>query len=187
MVEGFLLLVDAAEGVLPGTRFVLQKALQLNLRPIVFINKSIEKTQSLNKQKANSDLFLDLAIHESQLTFPSYNGSSRFGFATTDMKIKSETLKPLFDFDYPNIPAPEEKNKSLQYWSRILTTQIFWDHRIGRVFSGNIEVGQQVICCRDNKISQPTKITKIYKFYGLERIEANEALFWRYSCSNWIF
>lgn len=179
MVEGFLLLVDAAEGVLPGTRFVLQKALQLHLKPIVFINKIDRKDANIEQTESQiHDLFLDLAIHESQLNFPILYGSSRFGFATTDMKIKSESLKPLFDAIIQYIPAPEEKEKSLQ----LLVTNI--DHSdflgpiaIGRVFSGKIEVGQQVICCRDNKISKPTRITKIYKFYGLEKIETNQALF----------
>ena len=179
MVEGFLLLVDAAEGVLPGTRFVLSKALQLNLKPLVLINKidrkdaDIERTESLIH-----DLFLDLALDESQLDFPLLYGSSKFGFVTTDPAIASDTMKPLFDAILEHIPAPENKAEHLQF----LTTSL--DHSdflgpiaIGRMFSGTLTVGQQFICCKDTSVSKPMKVTKIYKFKGLERIETNTAEF----------
>jgi len=179
MVEGFLLLVDAAEGVLPGTRFVLMKALALNLKPIVLINKidrpdaDIERTENLIH-----DLFLDLAQHEDQLEFPLLYGSGKQGFVTNDPKVLTDTMKPLFDAILASIPAPVSKSDHLQF----LTTSL--DHSdflgpigIGRVFSGAIKVGQQVICCKDDTVSKPTKITKIYTFKGLERIEAQEAQF----------
>lgn len=179
MVEGFLLLVDAAEGVLPGTRFVLSKALSLNLKPIVLINKidrkdaDIERTESLIH-----DLFLDLAQNESQLDFPILYGSSKLGFVTTKPSIPSDNMKPLFDAILNNIPAPTEKADHLQF----LTTSL--DHSdflgpiaIGRMFSGELNVGQQFICCKDNSVSKPMKITKIYKFKGLEKIEAPKAQF----------
>jgi len=179
MVEGFLLLVDAAEGVLPGTRFVLYKALQLNLKPIVLINKidrqdaDIERTEGLIH-----DLFLDLAHNESQLEFTLLYGSSKLGFVTTDPKVASDSMKPLFDAIINDIPAPVEKANGLQ----LLTTSL--DHSdflgqiaIGRIFSGKLTVGQQFICCKDDKVSKPMKITKIYKFNGLNRVEAQEAAF----------
>lgn len=179
MVEGFLLLVDAAEGVLPGTRFVLYKALQLNLKPIVLINKidrqdaDIERTEGLIH-----DLFLDLAHNESQLEFTLLYGSSKMGFVTTDPKVQSDSMKPLFDAILKDIPAPVEKENGLQ----LLTTSL--DHSdflgqiaIGRMFSGKLTVGQQFICCKDDKVSKPMKITKIYKFNGLNRVEAPEAVF----------
>lgn len=179
MVEGFLLLVDAAEGVLPGTRFVLYKALQLNLKPIVLINKidrqdaDIDRTESLIH-----DLFLDLAHNESQLDFTLLYGSSKLGFVTTDPKVHSDSMKPLFDAIINDIPAPQEKEQGLQ----LLTTSL--DHSdflgqivIGRIFSGKLTVGQQFICCKDDTVSRPMKITKIYKFSGLNRIEASEAGF----------
>jgi GTP-binding protein len=180
MVEGFLLLVDAAEGVLPGTRFVLMKALALNLRPIVLINKidrpdaDIERTEGLI-----TDLFLDLAQHSDQLVFPILYGSGKQGFVSTEPVIPQElTMKPLFDAIIGTIPEPVAKSNHLQF----LTTSL--DHSdflgpiaIGRMFSGEIKVGQQVICCKDDTISKPTKITKIYTFRGLERIESAEAKF----------
>ncbi len=177
MVEGFLLLVDAAEGVLPGTRFVLYKALQLNLRPIVLINKidrkdaDIERTESLIH-----DLFLDLAHDENQLNFPILYGSSRLGFATYDPQNPGTSLDPLFDAIIKTVPAPVNKEEGLQ----VLVTSL--DHSdflgqiaIGRVFSGTLRVGDTVIPCKDDQVGKPTRITKIYTFVGLERRETEEA------------
>ncbi|HVX01316.1 MAG TPA: translational GTPase TypA [Candidatus Babeliaceae bacterium] len=179
MVEGFLLLVDAAEGVLPGTRFVLHKALQLNLKPIVLINKidrkdaDIERTESLIH-----DLFLDLAQREDQLEFPLLYGSSKLGFVTTNPEVPSDSMQVLFDAILQHIPAPQKKEEGLQ----LLVTSL--DHSdflgpiaIGRLFSGELKVGQQVICCKDNQQNKPLKITKIYTFDGLQRVESPEVRF----------
>jgi GTP-binding protein len=179
MVEGFLLLVDAAEGVLPGTRFVLQKALQLNLKPIVLINKIDRKDADIERtEESIHDLFLDLAKNEDQLSFPLLYGSSRLGFASHDSSSRSGTMEPLFKAILEHIPAPVEKESSLQF----LTTNL--DHSeflgpiaIGRIFSGSIEVGQPVIRCKDDQVSKPTKITKIYKFLGLQKVEVEKASF----------
>lgn len=179
MVEGFLLLVDAAEGVLPGTRFVLHKALQLNLKPIVFINKIDRKDADIRRvENQIHDLFLDLAHDESHLQFPVLYGSSRFGFATTDPAEKTDSLKPLFDAIIKHIPAPTSDRHELQ----MLVTNI--DHSdflgiiaIGRVFNGVISEGKQVICCKDDNVSRPMRITKVYKFLGLKRIEVPTASF----------
>jgi len=177
MVEGFLLLVDAAEGVLPGTRFVLSKALQLNLKPIVLINKIDRKDADIAQtENLIQDLFLDLAKDESQLVFPLLYGAGRLGFVSTDSTARSGDMKPLFDAIIKYIPAPEPKADHLQF----LTTSL--DHSdflgpiaIGRVFSGSIKVGQQVICCKDDKTSSPLRITKIFKFLGLNRVETDQA------------
>lgn len=177
MVEGFLLLVDSAEGVLPGTRFVLQKALQLNLKPIVLINKIDRKDADIERtESAIQDLFLDLALDESQLVFPHLYGSGRGGYVSTDMNVRSGDMKPLFEAIIKHIPAPTPKSEHLQF----LTTSL--DHSdflgpiaIGRIFSGFIKVGQQVVCCKDDKVSQPIRITKIYRFLGLARVETDSA------------
>jgi len=177
MVEGFLLLVDAAEGVLPGTRFVLSKALQLNLKPIVMINKIDRKDAEIKKtEEAIQDLFLDLAINESQLDFPILYGSSKLGFATTDPAVESACKKPLFDAITEHVPCPRPKNEDLQ----LLVTSLDYSDflgtiAIGRVFSGDIKVGQEFICCKDDYVGKPSKITKIYKFVGLNRVEVQEA------------
>jgi GTP-binding protein len=180
MVEGFLLLVDAAEGVLPGTRFVLRKALELNLKPIVLINKIDRKDADIARTEAQvTDLFLDLAVSEHQLEFPIVYGSSKLGFMTLNPAERSGTMGPLFDVILKTIPAPTEKSdKGLQF----LVTNL--DHSdflglvaIGRVFSGTIKVGQQFICCKDDYVSQPMRVTKIFAFEGLQRVEINEASF----------
>lgn len=177
MVEGFILLVDAAEGVLPGTRFVLRKALQLNLKPIVIINKIDRKDADIqNTENAIHDLFLDLVAHESQLNFPVLYASSRAGFAGYDPTATSGDMTPLFDAIVEHIPAPTPKEEHLQFLTTNLDRSDFLGIiAIGRVFSGTISVGQQVICCKDDKISQPVKITKLFTFYGLERREIQSA------------
>lgn len=179
MVEGFLLLVDAAEGVLPGTRFVLMKALQLNLKPIVLINKIDRKDADIPRtENLIHDLFLDLATREDQLEFPILYGSAKLGFITTNPDMQSDTMQPLFDAILEHIPAPVAKGEHLQF----LTTSL--DHSeflgpiaIGRIFSGELSLGQQFVCCKDTYVSRPMKVTKIYKFKGLEKIEVPQACF----------
>ncbi len=173
MVEGFLLLVDAAEGVLPGTRFVLQKALALNLRPIVFINKIDRKDADIARTEALvHDLFLDLAQDESQLDFPILYGSGRMGFATKDPSVQTDNMEVIFDAIINHVPAPTEYIDSLQ----VLVTNI--DHSdflgtiaIGRVLSGKLSVGEPFIYCYRDVVSKPMRVTKLYTFTGLSKIE----------------
>jgi GTP-binding protein len=179
MVEGFLLLVDAAEGVLPGTRFVLQKALQLSLRPIVLINK-IDRPDAdvAATQSQIHDLFLDLATDDSQLEFPILYGSGKHSFVGSDPAARSGTMQPLLDAIVQHIPAPHTETDVLQ----ILVTSL--DHSdflgpiaIGRVFSGSVKTGDQIILCKDGTVSAPTKITKIFTFHGLTRQETPEVVY----------
>jgi len=179
MVEGFLLLVDAAEGPLPGTRFVLQKALQLELKPIVLINKIDRKDADIERtERTIHDLFLDLATHEEQLDFPILYGSSRLGFVSTDPTALSGTLQPLFDAILKFIPVPKQECKDLQV---LITNLDYSDYlgriAIGRVFSGQITLNKQVIACKDNHVGAPVKITKLYLFEGIKRVEVQEANF----------
>ncbi len=179
MVEGFLLLVDAAEGPLPGTRFVLQKALQLELKPIVLINKIDRKDADIERtERTIHDLFLDLATHEEQLDFPILYGSSRLGFASTDPTVRSGSLQPLFDAILKFIPVPKQENNDLQV---LITNLDYSDYlgriAIGRVFSGKIALNKQVIACKDNHVGSPVKITKLYLFEGIKRVEVDEAMF----------
>lgn len=177
MVEGFLLLVDAAEGVLPGTRFVLQKALQLHLKPIVVINKIDRKDASIKATEDQiHDLFLDLATEESHLDFPILYGSSKLGFMTTDPEVLTDSFIPLFDAIIKHIPAPKPKIQDLQ----LLITNL--DHSeflgpiaVGRIFSGSLRVGDSVVLCKDDEVSAPTKITKMFMFAGLEKVEVSQA------------
>lgn len=179
MVEGFLLLVDAAEGVLPGTRFVLQKALALNLKPIVFINKIDRKDADIARTESLvHDLFLDLATDESQLEFPILYGSGKLGFASKDPASPTDSMEPIFEAIIKSVPAPVEQHESLQ----LLVTNI--DHSdflgtiaIGRVLSGSLKVGEPFVYCYKDIVSKPMKVTKLYTFHGLGKIETSEVTF----------
>ncbi|MBU1007812.1 translational GTPase TypA [Candidatus Dependentiae bacterium] len=179
MVEGFLLLVDAAEGPLPGTRFVLQKALQLGLKPMVLINKIDRKDADIEHTESMiHDLFLDLATKDEQLEFPMLYGSSKGGFVSEDPSVTEGTMQPLFDVICKEVPAPAQTDDDL----RLLITSLDYSDYLGRigigkVISGSIEFGQQVICCKNDEVGSPTKITKIYQFEGLDRVESGRAEF----------
>ncbi len=179
LVEGFLLLVDAAEGVLPGTRFVLQKALQLDLKPIVLINKIDRKDADIKRtEEGVHDLFLDLVTNDSQLDFPTLYGSSRLGFASFDMNAREGDMKPLFDTIIKTIPAPVNKGENLQFLITSLDYSDFLGSiAVGRVFSGQVRVGESVVLCRDEEVSSPLKVTKLFTFLGLERHEVQEVMF----------
>lgn len=177
MVEGFLLLVDAAEGVLPGTRFVLKKALDLNLKPLVLINKIDRKDADCERTKAAvEDLFLELAKSESQLEFPILYGSARNGFVNTTYEKMSGDMTPLFEAIMQYVPSPKSTKDHLQF----LVTNL--DHSdylgivaIGRIYNGSMRVGQSIVCCKDGKVSGQSKITKIYRYQGLTKFEVPEA------------
>ncbi len=177
MVEGFLLLVDAAEGVLPGTRFVLQKALALNLKPIVVINKIDRKDANIDQTEEDiHHLFLDCAIDIHHLDFVTLYGSSKDGYVTSDKNARSGDMKPLLDAIIEQIPAPADHAHGLQ----LLTTSLGYSDFlgpvvVGRIFSGSINVGQQFICCKDDYIGRPMKVTKIYRFEGVKQVESPEA------------
>lgn len=177
MVEGFLLLVDAAEGVLPGTRFVLQKALALNLKPIVLINKidrpdaDIPRTEGLI-----NDLFLDLATSDDHLNFTILYGSSRHGFVTKDPAVKTSNCSILFETIIHDVPAPKDKAELPQLLVTALDySEFLGPIAIGRVFSGTYTVGDQIICCKDDVVGKPMRLTKLYKFLGVERKEITAA------------
>lgn len=179
MVEGFLLLVDAAEGPLPGTRFVLQKALQLNLKAIVVINKIDRKDADIERTEAMvHDLFLDLATDDDQLNFPIIYGSSKLGFMSESPNATSGDMKPLFKAILEHIPGPTERSDSLQLLITNLDYSEFLGRiGIGRVFSGTITLGEQIIACKGDKVGKPMKVTKIYQYEGLERVESQGAQF----------
>ena len=177
MVEGFLLLVDAAEGVLPGTRFVLKKALELNLKPIVLINKIDRSDADIARtENAIYDLFLDFATHESQLEFPILYGSAKLGFVNNEPGIMKGDMAPLLKTIIDTVPAPKPYTDSLQ----LLVTNLDYSDflgtiAIGRIFSGSLHVGQEVVCCKDGSVGKSLKITKIYRFHGLEKQEVEQA------------
>ena len=178
MVDGVLLLVDASEGPLPQTRFVLKKALELKLLPLLVINK-IDRPDARVQEVLNEvyDLFIDLDATEEQLDFPIVYTIAKMGIAKLNLDDDSKDLQPLFDLILKTIPPPKgDPNGVLQ----ILVTNIDYNDyvgriAIGRVFSGTINTGEQVavIDVKGNAIK--TKITSMYTFQGLERIDAKEA------------
>lgn len=179
MVEGFLVLVDAAEGPLPGTRFVLQKALQLNLKPLVLINKVDRKDADIERtEQIIQDLFLDLAITDDQLDFPILYGSSRFGYASFDPEARSGTMQPLFDAILKHVPVPKQEVEHLRL---LITSLDYSDYMgrigIGRVVSGTVSVNDQIVCCKGEYVSKPMKITKLYQFEALSRVEVETVKF----------
>jgi GTP-binding protein len=178
MVDGVLLLVDASEGPLPQTRFVLKKALDLKLPPILVINK-IDRHDARIQHVLNEvyDLFIDLDATEDQLEFPVIYTNAKRGISKLGMSDDSNDLLPLFNLILKTIPAPEgDPHETLQ----ILVTNIDYNDyvgrlAIGRVVSGTVRAGDRVaIANKDNTITSTT-INLIYTFEGLERKETQEA------------
>lgn len=180
MVDGVLLLVDASEGPLPQTRFVLKKALELNLPPILVINK-IDRADARIQEVLNEvyDLFIDLDATEDQLEFPVVYTNAKQGFAKVSLDDEEDDLRPLFDLIVSTIPEPEsERDGVLQ----LLVTNIDYNDyvgrlAIGRIFSGTIRVGDWVAVVNNRGEAVKTKITFLYGFQGLERAEMKEASF----------
>ena len=177
MSDGVLLLVDSSEGPLPQTRFVLMKALELKMPPILVINK-IDRPDSRIQEVLNEvyDLFIDLDATEEQLEFPIIYTNAKEGIAKTDLDDESTDLRPLFDLILKTVPAPEgDKDGVLQY----LVTNIDYNDyvgrlAIGRIFSGSIKVADHVAVINSNNDSIKTKITSMFTFQGLERIDTKE-------------
>jgi GTP-binding protein len=178
MVDGVLLLVDASEGPLPQTRFVLKKALELKLPPILVINK-IDRADARIQGVLNEvyDLFIDLDAAEEQLEFPIVYTNAKTGLAKLNIEDESENLKPLFDLILKTIPGPEGKSDGVL---QLLVTNIDYNDyvgrlAIGRMFSGSVKVGDNVAVINNTGDAVKTKITSIYTFQGLERADAKEA------------
>ncbi len=178
MVDGVLLLVDASEGPLPQTRFVLKKALELKLPPIVVINK-IDRSDARIQAVLNEvyDLFIDLDATEEQLEFPILYTNAKQGTAKLSMEEDSTDLKPLFDTIMNTIPPPSGKSDGIL---QILVTNIDYDNyigrlAIGRVFSGTVKVGDYVSMAKGDNEFTKTKVSSIYTFQGLERMQADAA------------
>ena len=178
MVDGVLLLVDASEGPLPQTRFVLQKALESKLPPIVVINK-IDRPDARIQAVLNEvyDLFIDLDATEEQLEFPVLYTNAKLGSATLSMEEDSDNLKPLFDTIMKTIPPPANATNGLL---QILVTNIDYDNyvgrlAIGRIFSGTVKVGENVAMAKADGELSKTKVSLLYIFEGLERIATEEA------------
>ena len=178
MVDGVLLLVDAFEGPMPQTKFVLRKALQLNLRPIVVINK-IDKPNARPAEVVDKviDLFIELEATDEQLDFPVIYVSGKTGVAKLNMEDEATDLRPLYDIIIDKVPAPQgDSTKPLQ----ILVSNIDYDDYIGRIAVGRVErgtikAGQNIVLCSEGSTPKTAKIGKLFSFSGLKRIESEEA------------
>ena len=173
MVDGVMLLVDASEGPLPQTRFVLKKALEANLPPIVCINK-IDRSDARVGAVLDEiyDLFIDLDASEDQLDFPVVYTNARAGIATRDLKQPSENLKPLFDLIVQALPGPAgDIQGPTQFQANNLDYNDYVGRlAVGRIKNGTLAVGNYTLCRMDGT-QQPVKVTQVYGWEGLKRIE----------------
>jgi GTP-binding protein len=173
-----MLLVDASEGPLPQTRFVLRKALERRLTPIVVINK-IDRPDARAPEVLNEiyDLFIDLDANEDQLDFPVLYTNARVGTATTDPAVPGEDLRPLFDAVVEHVPPPRgNPDAPLQLLVANLDSSDYLGRiAIGRIFNGRVKIGDPVAVVKLDTAVQHTKVTKLYAFDGLKRVDIQEA------------
>ncbi|KGX93317.1 GTP-binding protein [Pontibacillus halophilus JSM 076056 = DSM 19796] len=178
MVDGVLLVVDAYEGCMPQTRFVLKKALEQKLTPVVVLNK-IDRPNARPEEVIDEvlDLFIELGADEDQLEFPVVYASALMGTSGHEPEEQKETMNPIFETIMDNIPAPADTaEEPLQFQITLLDYNEFLGRiGIGRVFRGSIKVGQQVsLMKKDGSISN-FRVSKLFGFIGLKRVEINEA------------
>jgi GTP-binding protein len=180
MVDGVMLLVDAAEGCLPQTRFVLRKALEARLPCIAVVNK-IDRQDARPKEVVDEiyELFLDLDATDEQIEFPILYSVSRDGIAKRELTDEGKSLRPLFEQILETIPAPRAlREDSLQ----LLVANLDYDSyvgrlAIGRIFSGEIKTGDTVAIIKRNGLVERTRISQLYAFAGLKRTAVESALF----------
>jgi GTP-binding protein len=176
MVDGVLLLVDASEGPLPGTKFVLKKSLDLNLQPIVVINKIDRKDARAHEVLDEVfELFLSLGANNQQLDFPTIYAISKEGIAKRELHEESTSLEPLFEAIISKVPSPKgDVDKPFQM---LVTTIDYNDYLgrlgIGKVHRGIIKLGGQMEVIHRDGSKEDARVTKIYTFEGLKRVEVN--------------
>ncbi|SNZ19787.1 translational GTPase TypA [Cohaesibacter gelatinilyticus] len=180
MVDGVIVLVDAAEGPMPQTKFVVSKALKLGLRPIVAINK-IDKPEQRADEVLDEvfDLFANLDANEEQLDFPVLYGSAKNGWMATEPEGPQDSLEPLFDMVIDHVPAPQVEEGEF----RLLATTIQSDNFLGRILTGRVIAGEVTpnmtvkALARDGSVVENGRVSKVLAFRGLERqaIDKGEA------------
>jgi GTP-binding protein len=178
MVDGIMLLVDASEGPLPQTRFVLRKALERGLPPIVVLNK-IDRPDARPQEVLNEvyDLFIDLDANEDQIEFPVLFTNARDGVASNEATVRGEDLRPLFDAIVEHVPPPKgDPAAPLQMLVANLDSSDYLGRiAIGRIFNGTVKLNDPVSVMKLDGSVQNTKVTKLYAFDGLKRIEIETA------------
>ena len=180
MVDGVLLLVDAFEGVMPQTRFVLQKALALDKRIVVVVNK-IDRDGARPEEVVDEiiDLFLDLNANDDQLDFPVVYASARQGIAGMKPDELNDDLKSLFESILSYVPAPVgELDGPLQLlFSNVDYNEYLGRIGIGRIERGKLKRGDAAVLCRIDGSMEPVRIVRLYQFEGLKRTEVEDASF----------
>jgi len=179
MVDSVLLVVDAYEGAMPQTKFVLKKALELNLKPIVVLNK-IDRPDARPVEVLDEvfDLFIELGANDEQLDFPAVYCSAKDGIAKYEIEDESDNMDPLFDMIIKNVKAPEGY---LDMPLQLLITTIDYNEYVGKIGIGKIERGsvkknQQVALIRKDGKTDSVKIASLYVYNGLKKEETNEAM-----------
>ncbi len=178
MVDGVLLLVDAFEGCMPQTRFVLSKALALKKKPLVVINK-IDRPGARPAEVVDEvlDLFIELGADDDQIEFPVVYASAREGYASLDSDVREGDMQPLLQAIIDNIDAPEgDPEQPLQ----LLFSSLDYDDYVGRIGVGKVErgsvkMGQNVVICKQDGTTQNVKVSRLYQFEGLKRAEVDSA------------
>lgn len=186
MADGCLLLVDAFEGPMPQTRFVLQKALQLGLKPVVVINK-VDKPNCRPEEVYEMvfDLMCDLNATEDQLNFPVVYGSAKNGWMSEDWKKPTDNIEYLLDLIIEAIPAP----KQLEGTPQMLITSLDYSSytgriAVGRVHRGTLKDGQNITICHRDGTQERTKIKELHTFEGMGH-KKTDHVDWRYLCCDW--
>ena len=178
MVDGVVLLVDAVEGVMPQTRYVLKKALGLNKKPVVVVNK-IDKGGDVEKTiDGIIELFIDLGASDDQLDFKTVYASAKFGWAKKNLSDPEVNMAPLLDTVISEVPAPEgEIDAPLQ----TIICNVDYDEYVGRIgigkiVRGKIADGQSVVVCHTDGTTTPAKVNRLYQFEGLKRVEVESGM-----------
>lgn len=178
MVDGVVLVVDAYEGTMPQTRFVLKKALEQNLKPVVVVNK-IDKPSARPAEVLDEvyDLFIELDANDEQLDFPVVYASAINGTASLDAESQDENMQSLYETILDYVPAPvDNRDEPLQFQVALLDYNDYVGRiGIGRVFRGTMEVGQQVSLIKIDGTVKNFRVTKIFGFFGLRRVEIEKA------------
>ncbi len=180
MVDGVLLLVDAFEGCMPQTRFVLKKALALKKTPLVVVNK-VDRNGARPEEVVDEvlDLFIELGADDDQIDFPVVYASARDGYSSLDPNVRSGDMRPLLDAILENIPSPSGDPDGP---AQILFCSLEYDDYVGRigvgrVQRGTIKHGNPYVLCRQDGTQENVRFSKIYQFEGLKRVECQEATF----------
>ncbi len=180
MVDGVLLLVDAFEGCMPQTRFVLKKALALHKTPLVVVNK-IDRDGARPNEVIDEvlDLFIELGADDEQIDFPVVYASAREGYSSLDPSVREGDMRPLLDAILKYIPSPVGDADGP---AQILFSSLEYDDYVGRmgvgrVERGNIKVNTPYVLCKQNGEQENVKFSKIYQFEGLKRVDCGEAKF----------